>query len=171
MIIFTAILKKSSLCNEPLNLYDFFPAFYWTLNKNSRNPNISSFNSNVHGSIKWGEKRDFSLEKYSGSTNENKCFLIYFQTRLNFAIFEEKESLPSYPLHGVKSSLEKNKFKTAKVQVLSFKTRPSGLLCDFCSQSYNSLNYRQFFIVIGSLMPSVVTCKLFKNFKLHLHFF
>ncbi|KOX67420.1 hypothetical protein WN51_09176 [Melipona quadrifasciata] len=76
-------------------------------------------------------------------------------TRLNFCNFRGKRfSLLSYPLHGVKSSLEKT--KTAKIQVLSSGTRSSGLLCDLYSQSYNSLNYRQFFIVIGSLMPSVV---------------
>ena len=74
-----------------------------------------------------------------------------------FTIFGRKVSLLSHLLHDAKSSLERNEIKIVKVEAIRSKMRLSGLLYDLLSQSYNSLNCRSFFIVVGSVMLLAVT--------------
>ena len=64
---------------------------------------------------------------------------------------------------NVKSSFEKDKLRTIRVEALRFKPRPSRLLYDFFTKlqckynaswykNYNSLKYRIFFITVCSVM-------------------
>ena len=81
-----------------------------------------------------------------------------FLRKFKFLQFSRKKVFSFfYPIYVKLSSKKKrkkeNEFSIVKLETWRFKTRPNGLLYDLFSQSYIRSNYRQFFIIIGTITP------------------
>ena len=99
------------------------------------------------------EKKKISPQYYDRS----RIFLNVFRDSYFYRIFYENKSSFTFPLDTwYRNIFEKKKLETIKVETLRFKLKLSRLLYGYFLQSYNSSKYRHFFIIMCSVMLSIV---------------